>query len=113
MKFANEVLNETLIIRVKDTTFDARGVKQFKRDMFLAISESDFKNIIVNLENVRMVDSTGLGGLLFAKRQTDIRGGRCYLVNPKSRIVSLLKISKLENIFDVVDTEQAALEAIA
>ena len=113
MKFENEVKNETLIIRVKDTTFDARGVKQFKRDMFLAISESDFKNIVVNLENVRMVDSTGLGGLLFAKRQTDIRGGRCYLINPKPRILSLLKISKLENIFELARSEQEALTATA
>ena len=113
MKFENEVKDETLIIRVKDTTFDARGVKQFKRDMFLAISESDFKNIVVNLENVKMVDSTGLGGLLFAKRQTDIRGGKCYLVNPKARIMSLLKISKLENIFEVAESEQAALTATA
>ena len=113
MKFENEVKEDTLIIRVKDTTFDARGVKQFKRDMFLAISESDFKNIVVNLENVRMVDSTGLGGLLFAKRQTDIRGGKCFLVNPQARILSLLKISKLDNIFELAESESEALTTTA
>ena len=68
MKFETEITKDTLIVRVQNTTFDIRGVKAFKRDIFLAIAENEFKHIMINMENVRMVDSTGLGGLLFAKR---------------------------------------------
>ncbi len=109
MKFETEVIADTLAVRVQDTNFDVRGVKQFKRDVFLAISESDFKNILINMTNVRMVDSTGLGGLLFAKRQADIKGGKCYIVNPQSKIRSLIKISKLENVFEIIDDEKEVL----
>ncbi len=105
MKFETEIKNDALIVRVKNTTFDIRGVKAFKRDIFMAIAESDFKNIMINMENVRMVDSTGLGGLLFAKRQATIKGGECYLVKPQQKIKSLIKISKLEDVFKIVDTE--------
>lgn len=63
------------------------------------------------MTNVRMVDSTGLGGLLFAKRQADIKGGTCYLVNPQSKILSLIKISKLETVFEIVEDEDKVLPA--
>ncbi|NQV15771.1 anti-sigma factor antagonist [bacterium] len=106
MKFETEIQNDTLIVRVQNTTFDIRGVKAFKRDIFLAIAESDFKNIVINMENVRMVDSTGLGGLLFAKRQATIKGGECYLVKPQQKIISLIKISKLGDVFKIIENEQ-------
>ena len=107
MKFETEIIKDALVVRVQNTTFDVRGVKAFKRDIFLAIAESDFKNIVINMENVRMVDSTGLGGLLFAKRQATIKGGECYLVKPQQKIMSLIKISKLEEVFEIVDSEEA------
>ncbi len=110
MKFETEVVEDTLIVRVQNTTFDIRGVKAFKRDIFMAIAESDSKNIMINMENVRMVDSTGLGGLLFAKRQATIKGGECYLVKPQQKIASLIKISKLDEVFIIVDDEKAVLK---
>lgn len=110
MKFETEIKDNALIVRVQNTTFDIRGVKQFKRDIFLAIAEADFKNIIINMANVRMADSTGLGGLLFAKRQATIKGGVCKIVKPQQRIMSLIKISKLEEVFEIVDDEQTALK---
>ncbi len=110
MKFETEIKNDTLIVRVKNTNFDIRGVKAFKRDIFMAIAESEFKNIMINMENVRMVDSTGLGGLLFAKRQATIKGGECYLVKPQQKIKSLIKISKLEDVFKITDSEEDVLK---
>jgi anti-sigma B factor antagonist len=105
MKFETEIKNDTLIVRVQNTTFDIRGVKGFKRDIFMAIAEAEFKNIVINMENVRMVDSTGLGGLLFAKRQATIKGGECYLVKPQQKILSLIKISKLDEVFTIIESE--------
>ncbi len=110
MKFETEIKNNTLIVRVQNTTFDIRGVKAFKRDIFMAIAEAEFKNIMINMENVRMVDSTGLGGLLFAKRQATIKGGECYLVKPQQKIASLIKISKLGEVFEIIDDEDALLD---
>ena len=110
MKFETEIHDDTLVVRVQNTTFDVRGVKAFKRDIFMAIAEAEFKNIMINLENVRMVDSTGLGGLLFAKRQATIKGGECYLVKPQQKIMSLIKISKLEEVFKFVDKESDVIK---
>lgn len=110
MKFETEIKDDALVVRVQNTTFDVRGVKAFKRDVFMAIAESDFKNIVINMENVRMVDSTGLGGLLFAKRQATIKGGVCKIVKPQQKILSLIKISKLEDVFEIVDDEETALK---
>ncbi len=109
-KFETEIKDDTLIVRVQNTTFDIRGVKAFKRDIFMAIAEAEFKNIMINMENVRMVDSTGLGGLLFAKRQATIKGGKCYIVKPQQKIMSLIKISKLEDVFEIVDSEKTVLK---
>ena len=80
MKFKTQIRDNALIIHVVDTVFDVVGVKEFKRDVFIAIGdgETKFQHILIDMKNVKMVDSTGLGGLLFAKRQADLREGKLF-----------------------------------
>jgi anti-anti-sigma factor len=104
MDFQHETIGKNLIFTVKDFVLDAAGANRFKRALVISMADKEIVNIVVNLQDVKMVDSSGLGALLFARRVTLGKGGRCYLVNPRPKVLNLLKISKLEEAFNILET---------
>lgn len=111
MRFDHNFVGDTLIFQVQNLLLDAHGADKFKREMLITLNEGEFKNIIIDLDSVKMVDSSGLGALLFARRQVVQKGGECYLVKPAPKVINLIKISKLQDAFKICDGVKEALEA--
>ena len=65
--------------------------------------------LVVNLSQVTQVDTSGLTALVTAHLTAAKRGGALKLANPIKRIRELLDITRLNTLFDVYDTEEAAL----
>lgn len=112
MQFEHELIGRTLVFHVHNLLLDAHGADQFKRQMLIALNEGEFTNIIINLNSVKMVDSSGLGALLFARRQVVQKDGKCYLINPSPKVKNLLKISKLQDAFAYSEQVEEALEKL-
>jgi anti-sigma B factor antagonist len=69
------------------------------------------KRILLNLADVTLVDSSGLGELV-ACNTTAWRGGATVkIANAGGRIQDLLVLTKLLTIFDAYESEKAALES--
>jgi len=109
MRFEHELVGETLVFQVQNLLLDAHGADKFKRELLIALNEGEFTNIIIDLDSVKMVDSSGLGALLFARRQVVQKGGQCYLVKPAPKVTNLLKISKLQDVFNISESIENAL----
>jgi anti-sigma B factor antagonist len=71
------------------------------------------KNILLNLGNVTLIDSSGLGALVTAYSSAKSGGASLRLCNLGSRSNELLQITKLYTVFEVSDTEEDALRAMA
>jgi anti-sigma B factor antagonist len=71
------------------------------------------KNILLNLGNVTLIDSSGLGALVAAYSSAKSGGASLRLCNLGSRSNELLQITKLYTVFEVSDTEEDALRAMA
>ena len=71
------------------------------------------KNILLNLSNVTLIDSSGLGALVTAYSSAKSGGAALRLCNLGSRSNELLQITKLYTVFEVSDTEADALRAMA
>ena len=71
------------------------------------------KNILLNLGNVTLIDSSGLGALVTAYSSAKSGGASLRLCNLGSRSNELLQITKLYTVFEVPDTEEDALRAMA
>jgi len=110
MKFEHHKVGNTVVFHVQNMLLDAHGADKFKREMLIALTEGEFTNIVIDLETVKMVDSSGLGALLFARRQVVQKDGACYLINPAPKVLNLLKISKLKDAFKSSDSVENALE---
>jgi anti-sigma B factor antagonist len=71
------------------------------------------KNIVLNLNNVTLIDSSGLGALVAAYSSAKSGGASLRLSNLGTRFNELLQITKLYTVFEVSETEADALRALA
>lgn len=67
------------------------------------------KNILLNLANVTLIDSSGLGELVASYASVERNGGAMKLANLSDRFIELITITKLYTVFDVFDNEADAL----
>jgi anti-anti-sigma factor len=69
------------------------------------------KSIILNLAKVPYLDSAGLGEIMRCFTALRRDGGNFKLVSPNQRIIDLLSITKLLNVFDIYDNESSAIKS--
>jgi anti-sigma B factor antagonist len=71
------------------------------------------KNIVLNLTEVTMIDSSGLGALVSAYTSAKAGGASLRLSNLGPRLNELLQITKLYTVFEIFDTEADAVRGVA
>lgn len=69
--------------------------------------------LVINLGRVNHLNSTALGILVSAHTNYAKRGGAVKLCKLETRISNLLLITKLSMVFEVHDTEEAALASFS
>jgi anti-sigma B factor antagonist len=71
------------------------------------------RNIVVSLEKVTWINSSGLGILISGYSTVRNSGGDLRLLNVSSRIESIFMVSKLHTVFQSFDDEDAAVRSFA
>jgi anti-sigma B factor antagonist len=74
-----------------------------------SLVDENKRQILLNLANVSSIDSSGLGELVSGYATLERNGGELKLLNLTERVTELLSITKLLTVFDVYDSESAAL----
>jgi anti-sigma B factor antagonist len=81
------------------------------REKIRELSEGGQKNIILNLEYVDYIDSTGLGGLVISYTTLKKAGGALRIMNVSKRNIELLILTKLTTVFEIFSNEQDAVNS--
>ncbi len=81
------------------------------REKVNAVAAAGNVNVLLNLEHVEYIDSTGLGAMVICFTSLKKAGGALKLVNPNKRNVELLLLTKLHTIFEVFSDEQDAVNS--
>ena len=81
------------------------------RDRLPSLPQSGQVNIILNLEDVSEIDSTGLGTLVFGLARLRKAGGRLALVNLNRSHLELFLLTKLAIAFEFFEDEQDAVNS--
>jgi anti-sigma B factor antagonist len=77
------------------------------------ILKNNGKKIVLNLAEVNYIDSSGIGELVSTYSTVTNNGGQLKLLNMTKKIQELLTITKLLTVFQVFDSEQAALTSFS
>ncbi|WP_421872312.1 STAS domain-containing protein [Marinoscillum sp.] len=70
------------------------------------------KYCLIDIEDIRYINSSGIGVLITILTKFRNKGGELFLIKPSEHVKKLLIITKLQAIFNIVDTEEQALEKI-
>jgi|SwirhisoilCB2_FD_contig_31_27192205_length_1315_multi_5_in_0_out_0_2 anti-sigma B factor antagonist len=81
------------------------------RERIRELGESGSSRIILNLEGVDYIDSTGLGGLVISFTTIKKADGALKLLNLSRRNIELLILTKLTTVFELFDDEQDAVNS--
>ncbi len=68
-----------------------------------------YRNILLNLRDVTYMDSSGLGELIGCLSTVQSHGGVLKLSNPTERVETLLRLTHLHSVFEVLEDESAAI----
>src|ERR1700683_904175 len=81
------------------------------RDRMQKLIAAGRQSIILNLQQVDYIDSTGLGALVMCYTTLHRASGKVTLLNLSRRGIELLVMTKLTTIFEIFDDEQNAVNS--
>jgi anti-sigma B factor antagonist len=82
------------------------------RDAIKSQMASGSRQLVLDLADIKYVDSAGIGELVSAYTSVTSQGGRFVLVALQKRVIDLLQITKLFTVFKVFETVDQAVEAL-
>jgi anti-sigma B factor antagonist len=80
------------------------------RDLMNGLISSGNRRFVLNLAGVDYIDSSGLGQLISIWTSIRNRGGQMTLLNPGKRVARLFEITRLNDVFEIVDNENDAIQ---
>ena len=98
---------ENVILRVSGSILGEDRIQL--SDKIQELVDNGGKNVVLNLQDVDLMDSVGLGMLVALRASLMRREVKLLLSNVDRSVRSLLLITKLNNVFDLYDTEDEAL----
>jgi anti-sigma B factor antagonist len=108
MNFAQEVKSNVLILRISgDLIGEDNGVQ-----LMAAVNEAMSHKAmmcIIDISGLRYINSSGIGVLITILTKFRNKGGEVFLMKPSESVTKLLVITKLNAIFQVVQSEEEAI----
>jgi anti-sigma B factor antagonist len=90
----------SVTLTLKEKKLDSTIASELKGE-FLILCKPKVETLVIDLHEVEFCDSSGLSALLIAERKMKEHGGKVRLLGANQKIVSLLKISMLDRLFEI------------
>jgi anti-anti-sigma factor len=88
------------------------AVDALRQAMEEAVGNGDTR-FVINLAEVPMIDSTGIGLLVRLLASAKQRGGNIKLLQPSKFAIQTLRLVGVLNLFEIYDGEDAAVESFS
>jgi len=110
MRLEERIVGDVAVVKVHgDIVLNGSGPDL--ADKVRNLLDKDQPRIILDMGDVRYVDSGGIGELVESFTAARHRGGAIKLLNVTQRLNDLLVITKLLNVFECFETEEEALDS--
>lgn len=97
------------VIRLSGAALDVSTAPDFKTECAAIVQENP--RIVLNLQNLDFVDSSGVGSLLSLLRHAKTGGGDVKICCTPENILSLFELVRFNRLFDLFETEDEALRS--
>lgn len=108
MEFDTQKENEIFIIKPLDKRIDASCSTNFKAKVIDFLVQGE-KHIILNLEAVDFVDSSGLGAIISILKAISSAKGTIVIYGVNSNVSKLFTITRLNTVLTIVENKSEAI----
>jgi anti-sigma B factor antagonist len=81
------------------------------KDIVNKLIEDRRYNVIINLEDVSYIDSSGIGALISSLSNLKKYHGGLKIINVYASVRKVFELTKLTSFFEIFDSEEAAVES--
>lgn len=109
-----ELSNEgsVTVVRFKDQKIlDEANIQQLGEELSQVVSSGEHAKLLLNFDNVEFLSSAALGKLISVKKKAAASGTQLKLSDIKHEIFEVFKITSLDRVFDICDTQDEALSS--
>jgi len=99
------------LITLKAEKLDGHISPSLKAELVVLNAEG-FKNIIIDLTEIRYCDSSGLSAILVANRLCKNANGTFVLTGLQRSVMKLISISQLDTILNIVPSVQESIDLL-
>ena len=104
MNFSHEVKNNKLILRLSGDLIGEESGSSVLEVVNASIQQKAM-TCIIDISNLRYINSSGIGVLITILTKFRNKGGEVFLMKPSETVQKLLVITKLNAIFQIVQSE--------
>lgn len=108
MNIKREEQGNVVLVQVKEERLDAHNADELKLEL-ANLFESGKNGIVVDLKEVRFIDSSGLGALVSGFKNASARQAELKLSGVQSQVKSMFELTRLHRVFDIYTTMDDAL----
>ena len=111
MKFSVDKQDKLVVIELQEDKLNSLTAPKLKSELVI-LKDEGFRNIVIDLNQVDFVDSSGLSSILVGNRICKESGGTFTICGLREQVQKLIKISQLENILNIFPTNSEAKDFI-
>ncbi len=110
MNLKMEEKGQVVVLQVDEERLDAHNSETLKQELARLFAEGKAK-VLVDLQPVRFIDSSGLGALVSGFKNASSRQASLKLSGLQSQVKSMFELTRLHRVFDTYETIQEATDA--
>ncbi|WMJ73772.1 STAS domain-containing protein [Cytophagaceae bacterium ABcell3] len=99
------------LIKLKEDKLTSVIAPDLKSEI-VKLNAEGCKNIILDMEDVKYVDSSGLSSILVGNRLCENEEGMFVLAKTSDHVMKMIKISQLDSILNLLPTVEEGVDAI-
>lgn len=109
MNFSHEIKNDKLVIRLSGDLIGEDNGASIMEAVGTALQQGVMV-CVVDISGLRYINSSGIGVLITILTKFRNKGGEVYLMKPSESVQKLLVITKLNAIFQIVQSEEEVVK---
>ena len=109
MQITSYIKNDNIFIVKLSGEVDLYNANKLKDNIFTHLRNSTARKVIINLDEVTYIDSTGIGTLISVKQMISGVNGELRLIHVTNSVKKIFELTKLNMLFKILDDEEAAI----
>ncbi len=105
MNYELKQVRNTLVVKLKGE-LDLVIADKLRKEIDLRLEDGNIRNLIINLEKVNFIDSSGLGVILGRYKKIASASGRMFIVGANPAVEKILVFSGINKLVPIYSNEQ-------